>query len=72
MPGESDVVRLVDGWSALGCLARGCVGAGAGAGGVFFVGDVVHCPALGRGKRTGCVWRENGWGGSLIEKAEKP
>ena len=30
------------------------------------------CPALGRGKRTRCVWWKNGWEGSLIEKAEKP
>ena len=30
------------------------------------------CPALGRGKRTGCVWWKNGWGGSLIEKMETP
>ena len=33
--GGGAVFGVGDGWSALGCLARGCVGAGAGAGGVW-------------------------------------
>ena len=33
--GGSVGFEVGDGWSALGCLARGCVGAGAGAGGVW-------------------------------------
>ena len=70
LSGQCDVVRLVARRLGISCLIEKRKRGGR----PFFYGrfgeDV--CPALGGGKRTRCVWWKNGWGGSLIEKAEKP